>query len=559
MRLSPPGVNARFARDLIETLAASGMIEVCVSPGSRSTPLALAAATQPALRLHVIVDERSAAFFALGMARESGRPVALICTSGSAAAHYHPAVIEAFERGAGLIVLSADRPAHLQGIGAAQTTCQKELFGSHVQHFEHVEVSADGASDGETVARRAWKHASGADAAPVHINVAFDEPLAEEPVPTRSRHVESEPVGGVGAASTLPCLKGEGVVIAGDGTPEPDAVRAFARAVGAPVLADPLSGLRGYPETVSTYDAWLRSELVATRLRPGWIVRLGRAPTSKACNAWLSRHHDVMQLVVDPHGRRIDASRSATAFASGDVRGTLETLADGHQSRGSALAEEIEALSAAAVERVTASTAVWFEGAIVRTLLSSVPDDAVVFAASSMPIRDIDTFHVESRPIRILANRGVNGIDGQISTAAGIAMSHDGPTCALVGDLAVAHDLSALALLRQTDLKLVVVNNGGGGIFEYLPIAGATEHFERLFLTPQPLELRRAARALGVEAVTVTSPGQLRDGLAASGSRLIEAPVQRDESVRLHRELFADIAVASERLFSGERRQRITA
>lgn len=530
--------SAAVAARLVGTWAAHGLRHVVVSPGSRSTPLALACAHRGDLEVHVVIDERSAAFFALGLARGEGAPVLLVCTSGSAPAHYHPAIVEAYEDGVPLIVASADRPARLHACGAPQTTNQRELFGSHVVGFWHVE--APEVVDSQHVvdtATEAWTTATAGYTGPVHVNVAFDEPLAQPPERFELVANASDSGRGVPVKSVeLPA--GDGVIVAGPRAQVPvDDVLA----VGVPVLADPLSNLRSDSRTISTYDAWLRSPRIASSVRPDWVVRIGRPPTSKALGQWLASL-DAPQWVLDPYGKRFDPFDTNPRFLAGAV---LSGLRHNSSRRFLEYVDDLERSACAAIARFV-EEAELFEG----TLLSRLARSGGLFAASSMPIRDVDTFLTSGRPLRVFANRGVNGIDGQVSTAAGLAAA-GAVQVAVVGDLAALHDLSGFALARRHDLCVVVVQNHGGGIFEYLPVAGTTEHFEELFVTPHAYRFESIAQMFDLPYQRVSS----RDGLEMLEPRgLIEVEVPRARSVELHRALWSEIEASCAQVPRGLRR-----
>lgn len=537
----------------VAELAAHGLQHACISPGSRSTPLALAIARHPAIRHWVHHDERSAGFFALGAAKTTARPVAVVTTSGTAAAELYPAVIEASFGRVPLLLLTADRPPALRGTGANQTIDQVELYGRNVKWFHDAPLATvtDGGAT-RAMAARAWGEAVTDPSGPVHINFPFDEPLMPgpgSPAPAKTdppttwtapSHAPDE--GSLRALADL--VEGtRGVLIAG-----PDATRALpaavtdlARATGFPVLADPLSGVRvgshDLSQVVGHYDALAQAGYLDANA-PETAIRFGAVPTSKALNMWLAAHPETAYAVVevtglpDPGGTARAVVASSPARVAGELAKLVTAPApDWWLPRWLAA----DARAAAALH---AAPAAFDELQAVATIVGSVPQPAIVWVASSMPIRQVDLMlSTSSRSVRLLANRGASGIDGFISSGIGSAVSGDDPTYLVAGDLSALHDLTALgwAGRHHTDLTIIVINNDGGGIFHLLPQASLPE-FEELFATPHGLDFAAAAQLFGLQYSLVTGAAELAETVSRppAGPRLLEARFDRDASARAY-------------------------
>lgn len=559
---SQAALNAAFAAALVEGLVRGGVREVVLSPGARSAPLALALAARHDLRLHVVVDERAAAFLALGLARASGRAAAFVCTSGTAPAHALPAVIEAALSAVPLLVLSADRPEELQACGAPQTIEQQRLFGPHARWFAQLGPAREGAPREwpAAVAARAVDHALGPPAGPVQLNVAFREPLWQPgcegalPPVGAPRLLRATPrLDPAQARAALSLLEGPGVIVAGPRAFPPGgegaaAALALGRRLGWPLLADALSGLRHGPfaaEVVSAGDALLRDPGFARAHRPRAALRLGQLPTSKPLATWLEAAAPATAL-VDAHGQWHDPTHAAAALLVADAAQACAALlaAAEELERPTAPAEwgaSWEAAERAARQALEAATREgWWEGALARALVEALPAGALLHAGSSLPVRDLDAFGgARPAPLALVGQRGANGIDGGVAAAAGAALGWTrGPAAALLGDVALVHDLGGLlaACELEAPLTLVVVDNGGGAIFSELPLAGADpERFRRLFLTPPRLDLARACAGLGAPVLEVGDLPGLRQALAEApgrGPRVVLARVERSESAR---------------------------
>jgi 2-succinyl-5-enolpyruvyl-6-hydroxy-3-cyclohexene-1-carboxylate synthase len=568
------GAGRRLALTLVDELARAGMTDACLAPGSRSAPLALALAEHPGISVHVHLDERSAAFFALGAAKRSGRPVAVVCTSGTAAANLHPAVLEADQARTPLLVLTADRPPELRGTGANQATDQLKLYGSAVRWFCEVGVADDDPAAGRywrSLASRAVAEATSPPAGPVHLNLAFTEPLVPpapggDPAPGRPD--------GAPWTRTLPAFRAAdprdvatlaeavranptGLLVAGWGVDlDPGVVDGFAAASGWPVLADPLSGARRGPAAVAAYDGLVRAPGFAAAHRPSLVVRAGAAPTSKALTGWLDE--SVPQVLVDPAGGWLDPGRAASLRLTADPSALLAAVTarlggPGPGPPGPWLGEWLAAdrLAREAIDGLLDDWAEPFEGRVARDLVAWMPDGGTLVVGSSMPVRDVDAFAAPREGLRFVANRGLSGIDGFVATTLGVAAAGTEPVAALCGDLTLLHDASSLlgAAGRPRGAVLVVCDNDGGGIFSFLPQARLpSDLFEPLFATPHGLDLTALAAAARVPATVVEKAADLVPALdaalAGGGTRLVVVRGERAANLARHRAVTEAVAAA---------------
>ncbi len=587
--MAPVNPSTAFGVTFTDELIRCGLREVVLAPGSRSTPLAMAfyeAGQKQRLRLHVRIDERSASFTALGLAKASRRPVAVLCTSGTAAANFHPAVIEADESGVPLIVLTADRPPELRGIGANQAIDQIKLYGGAVRWFCEAglpEARPGMAGYWRSLACQAWAHAAGhvgglgLGSGPVHLNLPFREPLvpagrddgtqwpdgiegsdgAESLAGRRGGqpwtrfHGEHAP----GAELELPWTE-RGVVVCGDGDYDAPALVELAERAGWPVLAEPSSGGRRGPNALSAYQYLLATPEFVRAHQPDLIISAGRPGLSRAQIAFLgtglgraglgagsARRHVV---VAQGPGRWADPRRAATDVAqalrlTGTPRGTA--WRDGWQRADEAARR--------AVDAVLDGEKNLTEPRLARDLASALPEGALLWSASSQPVRDIDLGLLPRADLRVLASRGTSGIDGTTSSAIGAALAHGGPAFALIGDLAFLHDAAGLALGPEEprpDLCLVVVNNDGGGIFSTLEQAAFPGPFERLFGTPHGTGLHHLAAAFGLPYQRIEQPGDLTKALQGTGLRMVEAQTSRAAGAELRARLRAAAAGAIRRM-----------
>ncbi|HEX8007251.1 MAG TPA: 2-succinyl-5-enolpyruvyl-6-hydroxy-3-cyclohexene-1-carboxylic-acid synthase [Trebonia sp.] len=548
--------STAFGTAFADELARCGLREAVVAPGSRSTPLAMALYDLDLagrLRLHVRIDERSASFTALGLAKASRRPVAVLCTSGTAAANFHPAVIEAGESGVPLLVLTADRPPELHAVGASQTIDQIKLYGGAVRWFADAgvpETRPGAVGYWRSLACQAWAHAAGEAGTfpgPVHVNLPFRDPLVPDgadgwPEPlggrpdgrpwTRFRRpgMAAEPPG-----LSLPWAE-RGIVVCGDGDYDAAPLLELAERAGWPVLAEPSSGARRGPNALTGYQYLLASKAFMAAHRPEIIVSAGRPGLSRPQSALLAlarAGEPGRQVVVAPGpGHWADPQRAATDVAAairltGEPGAPAGWLDEWRRADAAAL----RAAQAAAGERGSLS-----EPGLALELVKALPERALLWVGSSMPVRDIDVMMPPREDVRVLASRGASGIDGTVSSAIGAALAHGGPAFALIGDLAFLHDAAGLAIgpdEPRPDLCLVVVNNDGGGIFAGLEQAAFPGVFERMFGTPHGASLSHLAAAFGVPYTLAEQPGDLAKAVSGSGLRVVEVRTDRAANAEL--------------------------
>jgi 2-succinyl-5-enolpyruvyl-6-hydroxy-3-cyclohexene-1-carboxylate synthase len=553
-------------RAFCDELARCGLEHACTSPGSRNTPLLLSLAREPRIGCWSHIDERCAAFFALGAAKATNRPVALTCTSGTAAANYAPAVVEAWHARVPLIVLTADRPPELRDVGAGQAIDQIKLYGDAVKWF--VEVGVDAATPDtlrwiRQLACRAYWTALQGRPGPVHLNfplrepLVLDQPLPEDPVPGRADGrpwVQRTPTRAAPAHAATASPPARGVIVAGRSERGPglgDAAARAAERLGWPLLADPLSGARHGATAIATYDLLLRDPGFAQRATPDLVVRAGDLPTSKPLRAWLASLSGVEQLALDPETAWQDPAAVVSEVDPGDPVTALDLLA-GQQAADPEWLSAWTAADAAAADALAAELGDELsEPLTARQLGESLPPDATLVVASSMPIRDVELYFPAGRHLpRVLSNRGANGIDGTVSTAYGVAATApDGPVVLLIGDVALAHDIGGLIAARRLglDLRIVLLNNDGGGIFHFLPVSGEADAFEEHVSTPHGLDFAKAAALYGLDHTPVDTASGLAEALERPG--IIEVRTDRAENLALHRRA-ADAALDAVRALS---------
>ncbi|MGZ6709224.1 MAG: 2-succinyl-5-enolpyruvyl-6-hydroxy-3-cyclohexene-1-carboxylic-acid synthase [Solirubrobacteraceae bacterium] len=534
-------------RAFVDELARQGLAGACTSPGSRSTPIVLALARHSELPVWSHVDERTAGFFALGVAKQTGRPAAVACTSGTAGAHYLPAVIEAHEARIPLVVLTADRPPELREVGAGQTIDQLKLYGSAAKWFFEVgthPATAERLRWVRGLAARAVAEATGGRPGAVHLNFPLREPLVPggplpppgDPPPRRVRRAAPP--------TAIELDPGPRAVIVAGRPARDDGLAAAlpeaAAALGAPLLADPLSGARRGPAAIAHYDALLRDERFAAAPDPAVVVRIGDLPTSKPLRRWLARL-DAHQIAFDPESARQDPDGVIDEVLDADPAEWARAYASSGRADSPWLAEW-RAADRAAAEAIDRALGDELSEPGVARALAALSGKVTVFTASSMPIRDVETFWpARDRPPRVLAHRGANGIDGTIAAAYGAAAA--GARVVLhIGDVALAHDLGALLTGMRLGLAItiVLVDNAGGGIFDFLPVATQRDAFETHVATPTGLQAERVASLFGLEYERVTSLDQLRE---APGT-LLHVRTDRPRNVALHREVWAAVAAA---------------
>jgi 2-succinyl-5-enolpyruvyl-6-hydroxy-3-cyclohexene-1-carboxylate synthase len=506
----------------VDELVRCGMRHVVTCPGSRNAPLALTLAGRPELQAVSVLDERSAGFFALGMAKATGRPVAVTCTSGTAAANLHPAVAEAWEARVPLIVLTADRPPELRDVGAGQAIDQLKLYGSAVKWFVEVgthEPHRDTAIHHRALACRAYWTAAGDRPGPVHLNFPLREPLAPEPEPleaadwagrrdgrpwTELREHTAAPHGDdVQELAARIASEPRGAIVCGptsERVAEPAA--RLAAACGWPLLAEPTSGVRCGPHdrshVIAHYDVLLRVERFAAEHVPGLLLRIGDMPTSKPLRGWAA---EAEQVVLDPHAAWHEPTRRAELILRSAAAPALDALAAAIDVRAPRTDADWLTSWRAADAQVPPALATApdpFEPKVLAALEPQLPDGAVVWLSSSMPVRDVEAYFPQSpKRLRFLANRGANGIDGVVSSAAGAALAGGAPAWLLTGELALLHDFGGLLAARRAgaDLHIVCLNNGGGAIFDFLPLAAHADAalFEEHIATPATADLAALA------------------------------------------------------------------
>ncbi|SNZ04967.1 2-succinyl-5-enolpyruvyl-6-hydroxy-3-cyclohexene-1-carboxylate synthase [Natronoarchaeum philippinense] len=601
--MTAPNRNTLWAETLLDELVAGGVEAVCVAPGSRSTPLTVAADAHPDLTVFSHFDERSAAYFALGRARRTGEPTPLICTSGTAAANFHPAVIEASQARVPMVLLTADRPPELRDSGANQTIDQEKLYGDAVRWFRDLpepEPTGRKLRRLRTDAARALAESTGVPAGPVHLNVPFRKPL--EPVEVSGDVPddlpEREPLGAEGRDgpfvrttggrptlddAALDRLTGaladaeRALIVAGpadpstaavdgataadtaaadasDATASPgvdaDAVSRLATATNAPVLADPLSGLRFGPHVdtapvLGGYDGYLDDRVVGGWPDPDVVVRFGASPTSKPLRNYLA-DADARQFLVDPAGEWRDATFTATDLVAADPDRTVRALADrlsgadaAAQSAGDWRDRWLDAEREywRAVDELGADDL--YEGAVVADAVERAPDPATVFVSNSMPVRDLDRFgRPRDAALSVLGNRGASGIDGIESTALGAGSATDDPLVLVTGDLAFYHDMNGLLAVARcgVDATVVLINNDGGGIFHLLPIEDFDPPFTEQFKTPHGIDFAPTGDLYGLDFARVETLPAFRDAydasLDADGAQVIEFRIDGEASHR---------------------------
>lgn len=622
----PQNPTYAYVGAFVNELQRSGLRHVVICPGSRSTPLAMVFTATPAIRTWMHVDERSAAFFALGMAKRLNSPVAMLCTSGTAAANFLPAIVEAHLTHVPLLVLTADRPPELRACGAPQAIDQNRLYGTHVKWYMETalpEATNEALRYIRTIACRAVAQARALPAGPVHLNMPFREPLTPAPIANQPLPPESErdplawqgrpdeqPYVGVNEVGLLPPRIGmitqlveriktapQGLIIAGPQTdPElAEPLLQLARQIGYPILADPLSQLRGRANeddlVITSYDAFLRGERFCSQYEPQLILRFGAMPVSKPVLLYLKRYPACSQVIIDPYHGWEEPTQLAAQIFYCDAAGFCQQFVDAFDFRHPPFEEFTHSFKRNLAPRLTDWTKAWqladrvtrqalstaindlpdlFEGRIFTELAELLPVRALLYAGNSMPVRDMDTFFwprvsitpddmdtfywYEQARIRCLGNRGASGIDGVVSSALGASAAGgpEEPAVLVIGDLSFYHDLNGLlaARLHSLDLTIVLVNNDGGGIFSFLPQAAYPEHFEQLFGTPTDLDFRPVVEMYGGSFQRVEDWDEFRQavkaGLATGGLRVIEVTSERERNVKAHRVLWQSVEMALE-------------
>lgn len=551
-------INTLWASILVETLNRLGLTTAVICPGSRSTPLTLAFAQHPHIDAIPVLDERSAAFFALGMAKKSGLPVALICTSGTATANFYPAIIEAKESRVSLLVLTADRPPELRHCHAGQTIDQVKLYG-HYPNWQ-TELAVPAAELGMLRYLRqtlihAWERSQFPTPGVVHLNLPFRDPLAPILQPDTEfiqAHFDSESFfkGIIPLTSPTPptppisLLKAErGIIIAGvthSNKPKEycQAIAHLSQLLQYPVLTEALSPLRNYedlnPYLISTYDLILRNPSLATQLTPDIVIQLGELPTSKELRTWLEKI-EPQRYIIDPSTDNLDALHGNTIHLRTSVEQFVNNIKIEANTNNFAYLKKwlnIEAKVRQNINYKMQNIEKLIEGKIAWLLPQILPEATPIFIANSMPVRDAEFFWLpNSQRIIPYFNRGANGIDGTLSTALGIAYKNQSSVM-LTGDLALLHDSNGFLTYQhfQGHLTIILINNNGGGIFEMLPISSFEPYFEQFFATPQEVDFAKLCLAYGVEYHLISNWGQFKEllnPLPKTGLRVLELNTNR--------------------------------
>jgi 2-succinyl-5-enolpyruvyl-6-hydroxy-3-cyclohexene-1-carboxylate synthase len=546
-------LQATFAATLVDEWVRCGVTDAVVAPGSRSTPLLLALSGSPSMRVHVFLDERSAAFFALGVGMATGRPAVVVTTSGTAAVELHPAVVEASHAGVPLLAVTADRPWELRDVGAPQTIDQSHLFGRAVRWFADPGVPDAASSPAwRSLAARAVVEAV-RGRGPVHLNLPFRDPLVATPGPLPPGRAEGAPwhdgdppaSGRRIRTESVRILRPKGVVVAGRGAAELGDVIGWAAARGWPVLADPLSGCRvDAPNVVGAFDGLLRVDRFRTAATPDVVVRVGAPPASKVLAQWLGSLA-CPQIAITPPGTWPDPERTATHVLPGLPDVEVGDVDPAWLARWRAADDAAQR----AIDDALGTHAAPTEPGVARTVVGELPDGARLVVSSSMPVRDVEWFSRPRDGVTVHANRGANGIDGVVSTALGVAAGSGNPTVGLLGDLAFLHDIGGLlwARDRDVDCTFVVVDNDGGGIFSFLPQATDdavdVATFERLFGTPHGIDVRDVARVHRLDVADDVA-GAARNAAGAGLRVVVVRTGDRRTNVDVHAQLNDAIAAA---------------
>ena len=516
----------QLARVLVKQILEAGVSDVVISPGSRNAPLSLAfyqASKRGLINLHVRIDERTAAFFALGIAKASGRPVPIVCTSGTAVANYHPAVLEASHTNLPLLVMTADRPASLRRTGANQTTEQARIFGRAVRYFADISGSA--------YPMELPFHSL--QSGPVHLNVQFEEPLIGDNDESwlENLSTNSPKVFNRKGAGTFYTKSTRGVLVIGHdrGGLSVEAVKDFSRALGWPIVAeDPLT----FEQAISHASIFLTSRTISEELTPDTVVVIGRTTLSRSINAFIKTARK--EIVIDPRIATVDSDRLASQKFLQLPELQVPSIDSDYLQKWQKYSQR--------TAKLVSEISQWSEALIAREIASGLSDGTSLFISSSRPIRDLEGFATARTGIETFANRGLAGIDGNISTALGIA-SMRSATVAVLGDLGFLHDLTGLIHQEKINLKIFVINNDGGGIFSTLPQRGVAG-FEEVFGTPHGKDLSDIARAIGVPAKTISSLSELRNELnvAVDGVSVVVVNVpDRESNADFLKQIYSDI------------------
>ncbi|MBB6453404.1 2-succinyl-5-enolpyruvyl-6-hydroxy-3-cyclohexene-1-carboxylate synthase [Salirhabdus euzebyi] len=559
-----------FVAHFVDELSKSGVTDVVISPGSRSTPLALMFAEHPKMKHWVNLDERSASFFALGMAKEINKPVVLLCTSGTAAANYLPAIVEAYYSRVPLIVVTADRPHELRDVGAPQAIDQVKMYGDYVKWFHEMalpEIENNMLHYVRSIASRAVSTAEQDNAGPVHLNVPLREPLipnfflpnlwgkSESSAPFFTHFSGKKELSERQLEGIVSHIKdkAKGLIVCG---PQMDmefreAIFKLAMKWNVPVLADPLSQLRaGKNEKgllIEAYDTILKSSDIRAKLKPDYIIRFGAMPVSKPYLFFVKENRDIPHYVVESTEGYREPALLNTQYVYADPHAFCLACAEVNLENDAEFTNRWIELNNTVKRKWKEDSEVLTEGHAVTTIQKCLGDNHILYVGNSMPIRDVDTFFMgTSAEVKIIGNRGANGIDGIVSSAIGAA-AHGKKVTLLIGDLSFYHDMNGLLAAKQCniDLTIVLINNNGGGIFSFLPQAQEPKHFEVLFGTPLDLSFQKIAHLYEGYYARIESWSHFEDELEkayqSNGIKMLEIVTNRDENVSWHRELWQDV------------------
>lgn len=571
-----------YVAAFVDELSRAGLEDIVISPGSRSTPMAILFAEHPKIKAWLNIDERSAAFFALGIAKAKKKPVAILCTSGTAVANYFPAVVEARESRVPLLVLTADRPHELRDVGAPQAIDQINIYGKYTKWFNEMAIPESTPimlGYVRTTAERAYSLAEALPCGPVHLNFPFREPLIPDlDKPDLFNAGQRGKNNYVQVSQGRQMLDGEivkrlsidlsstkkGLIVCGpiDELSLIEPLLELARKLGFPVLADPLSQLRSGEHDkeliIDSYDAILKSEAVVAEFEPELILRFGAMPVSKPFLLYIKKYPECRQIIVDDQGGWREPTLLADEMVFSDpvqfCDALNQELGQDNLVASSGWLKKWQDMNEI-VQQVTESQfseARLDEGRVFVDLAKVLPEGATVFVGNSMPVRDLDTFFINNQKrVRTMANRGANGIDGVVSTALGASAVSE-PVVLVIGDLSFYHDLNGLlaAKLHQLNITIVLINNDGGGIFSFLPQAKQPQHFEALFGTPIGLDFKKVVEMYEGSFARVSDPSgfapAFHNAIGEKGLSVVEVISDREKNVQEHRSLTKAINMAIE-------------
>lgn len=562
----------RYTANFMDELANNGLEHIVISPGSRSTPLAVLAKHHPRIKEWILTDERSAAYFALGIAKKSGKPAALICTSGTAAANYYPAIVEASLGRVPLLVLTADRPHELRGVGAPQAIDQVHLYGSYVKDFQEMalpEASSSMLNYVRNRAARVVRLTQQGNPGPVHVNFPFREPLmpnvqleylwGESEKPYNKYWAGEREISKSSLEALAKTLNGNpnGLIVCGPQTDSKlaSAIVHLAEALHVPVLADPLSQLRtgdhSKSHVIATYDALFRDKKVRKTLKPDYVLRFGAMPISKSYRFFIEENEDAQQFVVE-HGEEVrePTNHHSQYIFSDSIRFCKALIPLIKKSKSEAdWLKQWKVMDETIINILKQTDDVLTEGETVRIVSEDIKSNQALFTGNSMPVRDLDTFLFPSeKTFNTFGNRGASGIDGITSSAIGVAAVTGEQVTLIIGDLSFYHDLNGLLAAKHYHLpiRIILLNNNGGGIFSFLPQAKEATEFEALFGTPLDIDFEKVVMMYGGTFTTITTKQDLnsvlKDTNGKSGIHVIEIKTDRIKNAQWHKHLWEKTA-----------------